>query len=108
MTPELVDFITNWEVESYRSKVSLAGTVKRRLENKIAIVTGSAQGFGRGIAEELASEGAYIIVAHMNEDGAKECAAAICDKYGKRRGDSRENKRHRRGERQRDGLPRRP
>ena len=83
MTPELVDFITNWEVESYRSKVSLAGTVKRRLENKIAIVTGSAQGFGRGIAEELASEGAYIVVADMNEDGAKECAAAICDKYGK-------------------------
>ena len=82
MTPDLIDFITNWEVESYRSKVSLAGAVTRRLEKKIAIITGSAQGFGRGIAEDMASEGAYIVVADMNYDGAKDCAAALCEKYG--------------------------
>ncbi len=83
MTPNLIDFIVNWEVESYRSKVALAGASKRRLEGKIAIVTGSAQGFGKGIAEDMAAEGAYIVVADMNEAGAKACAEALCESYGK-------------------------
>src|SRR5699024_3785305 len=42
MSDELIDFITNWEVESYRSKVALAGAAPKRLENKVALVTGSA------------------------------------------------------------------
>lgn len=37
-----------------------------RLTGKIAIVTGAAQGFGKGIAEELYKEGASIVVADMN------------------------------------------
>ena len=37
-----------------------------RLAGKICIVTGAAQGFGKGIAEELYAEGATIIVADMN------------------------------------------
>ena len=37
-----------------------------RLAGKITIVTGAAQGFGKGIAEELYAEGATIIVADMN------------------------------------------
>ena len=82
MTPELIDFIVNWEVESYRSKVSLAGKSARRLEGKIALVTGSAQGFGKGIAEDMAAEGAYIIVADMNAAGAKATADELCGKYG--------------------------
>ena len=39
------DFIRNWEAESYRSGVSLAGASKARLSGKISIVTGAAQGF---------------------------------------------------------------
>lgn len=55
---------------------------KGRISGKIAIVTGSAQGFGKGIAEQLASEGGYIVVADMNEAGAKATAAELCEKFG--------------------------
>ena len=37
-----------------------------RLAGKICIVTGAAQGFGKGIAEELHKEGATIVIADMN------------------------------------------
>jgi len=77
MTDELINFIVNWEVESYRSKVSLSGGDKKRLAGKIAVVTGAAQGFGRGIAEHMASEGAYVVVADMNYEGAKAASDEI-------------------------------
>ncbi len=37
-----------------------------RLSGRIALVTGSAQGFGRGIAEELYKEGAQVVIADLN------------------------------------------
>ena len=42
---------------------------------KVAIVTGGAQGFGKGIAKALSGEGAYVVIADMNYDGAKATAA---------------------------------
>lgn len=57
-------------------------TAPRRLEGKIAIVTGSAQGFGKGIAEDMAKEGALVVVADMNADGAKATADELCRTYG--------------------------
>lgn len=38
------------------------------LDNKVAIVTGGAQGIGRGIALELAQAGANIVVADLNSE----------------------------------------
>ncbi|MEI6131853.1 MAG: SDR family NAD(P)-dependent oxidoreductase [Bacillota bacterium] len=78
LTPEMVDFITNWEAESYRSKISLATGASARLKGKIVIVTGSAQGFGLGIAEEMIGEGANMVFADLNHDLA--CANAA--KFG--------------------------
>ena len=75
----LIDFIVNWEVESYRSKVSLAAGAVKRLANKVAVVTGGAQGFGKGIADALYAEGAYIAVVDMNLEGAKAAAAEYGD-----------------------------
>ncbi len=74
-------FIENWEVESYRKKVSLAANAGR-LQGKIAVVTGGAQGFGKGIAEELAKEGAYVVIADLNIEGAEQCAEDLCENYG--------------------------
>ena len=71
----LIDFIVNWEVESYRSKVSLAGGAAKRMANKVCVVTGGAQGFGKGIADALYDEGAYLAIVDMNLEGAKAAAA---------------------------------
>ncbi len=48
-----------------------------RLENKIAIVTGAASGFGRGIAMAFAREGAKVVIADLNAEGAELVARDI-------------------------------
>jgi NAD(P)-dependent dehydrogenase (short-subunit alcohol dehydrogenase family) len=48
-----------------------------RLDGKVAVVTGSGQGIGRGIARLFAKEGAKTVVVDMNEAGAKESADLI-------------------------------
>ncbi len=48
-----------------------------RLKNKVAIVTGAASGFGRGIAELFAAEGARIVIADLNGEGARAIAASL-------------------------------
>lgn len=48
-----------------------------RLGGKLAVVTGGAQGFGFGIAEELYREGATIVLADINEDLAKKSASSL-------------------------------
>lgn len=80
---ELALFIQNWEVESYRSKVSLSASGAGRLAGKISIITGAGQGFGKGIAECMAAEGAYTVIADMNAVSAGEVAQSLCEKYGK-------------------------
>lgn len=82
MSDGLKDFIVNWEVESYRAKVALSSSSSKRLEGKIAIVTGAAQGFGAGIAEDMLSQGAYIAVADMNLAGAQATADRFNEKFG--------------------------
>ena len=56
-----------------------------RLYGKVAVVTGGAQGFGFGIAQELAAEDAVVAIADMNIDGAAEAAEKLCDLYGENR-----------------------
>ncbi|MFN3261839.1 MAG: glucose 1-dehydrogenase [Pikeienuella sp.] len=46
-----------------------------RLEGKTAIVTGGAQGFGGGIVDKFIAEGARVLVADINEEGARAKAA---------------------------------
>ena len=81
MLQEFVDFIVSWEVEAYRAKASKQANNKR-MSGKTIIVTGSAQGFGKGIAEELCEEGANLVIADMNFDGAVVLANELCQKHG--------------------------
>lgn len=53
-----------------------------RLSGKIAFVTGAAQGFGAGIAEGLAKEGACVAVADLNVEGAQSTADRINREVG--------------------------
>lgn len=53
-----------------------------RLNGKVAIVTGSAQGIGRAIALRLAAEGAKVAVADIDFAGAQRTAGEIKDAGG--------------------------
>lgn len=68
-------FIENWEVESYRAKVAAGSGAE--LTGMVAVVTGGAQGFGNGIAVELAKAGADVVIADLNAEGANAAAAAL-------------------------------
>jgi sorbitol-6-phosphate 2-dehydrogenase len=52
------------------------------LEGKVAIVTGGACGLGRAICMGLAEVGAKVVVADINEEGAKQAAADLESKFG--------------------------
>jgi len=68
--------MTKWqEIAKENIHNRIAGT--GRLAGKITIVTGAAQGFGKGIAEELYAEGAVIIIADMNQSLAEQVAAEM-------------------------------
>jgi 2-dehydro-3-deoxy-L-rhamnonate dehydrogenase (NAD+) len=48
-----------------------------RFQGRAAIVTGSARGIGRAIAERLASEGAKVMIADIDGDTGKSTAATL-------------------------------
>lgn len=50
-----------------------------RLQGKTALVTGAASGFGKGIAEVFAREGARVAVVDLNAEGARAVAAELGD-----------------------------
>ena len=68
--------MTKWQ-EIARQNVSNRPARAGRLGGKVVIVTGAAQGFGKGIAEELYKEGATIIIADMNQALAEQVAAEM-------------------------------
>ncbi len=65
-----IDFIDNWEVENYRRSIAV-GASKGRVDNKTIVITGAAQGFGKGIGRYLLQEGANIVIADLNEEAGR-------------------------------------
>jgi sorbitol-6-phosphate 2-dehydrogenase len=58
--------------------------MNKSLQDKIAIVTGGAQGLGAALCHRLAREGAHVVVADLNLDGATQTAAEIAAQTGQR------------------------
>lgn len=54
-----------------------------RMLGAVVLVTGAAQGFGRGIAEELVQAGASVVIADLNEKLGLELADALNSAAGR-------------------------
>jgi 3-oxoacyl-[acyl-carrier protein] reductase len=52
------------------------------LKDKVALITGSARGLGKAIAERMAAEQARLVITDINEELAKTTAAELAGKYG--------------------------
>jgi len=54
--------------------------MEKLLQDRVALVTGGAQGLGQAICWRLAQEGCHVVVADLNEEKAIETASAIKDR----------------------------
>jgi sorbitol-6-phosphate 2-dehydrogenase len=54
------------------------------LQDRIAVVTGGAQGLGEAICHRLAREGAHVVVADLNLEGAERVAREIVARTDRR------------------------
>ncbi|MHC4461276.1 MAG: sorbitol-6-phosphate dehydrogenase subunit [Planctomycetota bacterium] len=52
------------------------------LEGKVAIVTGGASGLGKAVCEGLAEVGVKIVIADIDQEGAKQTADELKEKFG--------------------------
>lgn len=68
--------ISKWE-KIAGEKVRERRRAPGRLSGKVSVVTGSAQGFGKGIAQALYREGACVVIADLNLPLAQEVAQAL-------------------------------
>ena len=53
------------------------------LKGKVAIITGAASGIGLEIAHAYAKEGAMVVIADLNEEGARAAALSL-EQYGQK------------------------
>ncbi|NLG52737.1 MAG: SDR family NAD(P)-dependent oxidoreductase [Clostridiales bacterium] len=58
-------------------KVNSRDAAPGRLSGKIAVVTGGAQGLGRGICEGIYKEGASVVIADINRDEGEKFEKAL-------------------------------
>ncbi len=61
----------------------MAESAGRRLQDKVAVVTGAASGFGAGIARRFAAEGAAVVAADLDEAAGQEVVGEIAGAGGR-------------------------
>lgn len=71
-----------WPLELY--KLTLA-PAEAEFSRKVAFITGGAGGIGSETARRLVSEGAHVVLADLNLEGAQKVADEINGKYGENR-----------------------
>ena len=71
-----------WPLELY--KLSLA-PAEAEFSRKVAFITGGAGGIGSETARRLVAEGAHVVLADLNLEGAQKVADEINEKYGEGR-----------------------
>ncbi|MCJ0929660.1 bifunctional aldolase/short-chain dehydrogenase [Virgibacillus halodenitrificans] len=68
-----------WPLELYKLTLS---PPEAEFSRKVAFITGGAGGIGSACCERLAKEGAHIVIADLNEEGAKKTAEELNAKFG--------------------------
>ena len=78
-----------WAPEVTTAEALLQGETPRKkiqpegpLAGKIALITGAAQGFGKGLAEHLAADGACVMVADINGETGRSTVKELTEKTG--------------------------
>ncbi|HEX9012203.1 MAG TPA: bifunctional aldolase/short-chain dehydrogenase [Anaerolineaceae bacterium] len=68
-----------WPLELY--KLSLKPPAKE-FEGRVVVITGAADGIGKGAALQFAQEGAHVVICDINLPGAEKVAGEIVGKHG--------------------------
>lgn len=71
-----------WPLELYKLSLAPAET---EFSRKVAFITGGAGGIGSETARRFVSEGAHVVLADLNLEGAQKVAEEINAKYGENR-----------------------
>ncbi|ANU18371.1 short-chain dehydrogenase [Planococcus maritimus] len=74
--------IEYWPLELY--KLSLA-PAEAEFSRKVAFVTGGAGGIGSETCRQFVADGAHVVLADLNLEGAEKVAAEINEQYGEQR-----------------------
>ena len=75
--------IEYWPLELYKLSQR---PPDRELTGRVAFITGAASGIGRATAYRFAQEGAHVVIADLNFEGAQNVAADITQRFGFKRG----------------------
>lgn len=75
--------IEYWPLELYKLSQR---PPDRELTGRVAFITGAASGIGRATAYRLAHEGAHVVIADLNLEGAQNVASDITKRFGFKRG----------------------
>jgi NAD(P)-dependent dehydrogenase (short-subunit alcohol dehydrogenase family) len=76
------DEIENYFIQKYSRRIVKSKDINKKFPEKIAIVTGAAQGFGKGISESLAKEGANVVLVDININMAEKNALKLNREHG--------------------------